>query len=103
METPTHAAQPVDLDRLVRPFWMTGCDVNDWPEDSTHENGNYFNKCVACDTDFIGLKRRWVCKKCRMEDDARWEALSEDEKKAEMEKMSADFEAWLHSGTNAEL
>jgi hypothetical protein len=38
-----------------------------------------------------------------MEDDARWEALSEDEKKAEMEKMSADFEAWLHSGTNAEL
>jgi hypothetical protein len=29
--------------------------------------------------------------------------LSEDEKKAEMEKMSADFEAWLHSGTNVSL
>lgn len=79
---------------------MTGGEVNDWPEDSSHENGNYFNKCAACDTDFIGHKRRWICKKCRTEDDARWEALSDAEKKSEMDKMSADFEAWLHSGTN---
>jgi hypothetical protein len=36
----------------------------DWPEDFTHENGNYLNKCCYCETTFKGHKRRVVCKVC---------------------------------------
>lgn len=35
-----------------------------WPEDSGHENGNYSNTCVQCLREFIGHKRRQVCKVC---------------------------------------
>jgi len=43
---------------------MTGSTDNDWPEDSDQENGNYFNKCMKCDSDFVGNKRRHFCKSC---------------------------------------
>ena len=43
---------------------MTGSSENDWLEDSAHENGNYFRKCLSCGCDFIGHKRKFVCKKC---------------------------------------
>ncbi len=36
----------------------------DWPEDSHLENGNYWCKCVTCEADFIGHKRRVVCREC---------------------------------------
>ena len=35
-----------------------------WWEDQQHENGNYQNTCVPCGRDFIGHKRRVVCKAC---------------------------------------
>ena len=35
-----------------------------WTEDFTHENGNYNNTCMYCDKNFIGHKRRIVCKLC---------------------------------------
>jgi len=35
-----------------------------WPEDATHENGNYENRCMECDQSFIGHKRRVICKAC---------------------------------------
>ncbi|KKN33990.1 hypothetical protein LCGC14_0798030 [marine sediment metagenome] len=35
-----------------------------WPEDFSHENGNYFCRCCHCGKDFIGHKRRVVCKVC---------------------------------------
>ena len=35
-----------------------------FPEDSHLENGNYFNTCGECHKDFVGYKRRPVCKKC---------------------------------------
>lgn len=38
--------------------------AHDWPEDAGHENGQYQNKCVECDAEFIGHKRRVVCRKC---------------------------------------
>ncbi len=43
---------------------MSGSDENDWHEDFEHENGNYRNKCVVCGVDFIGHKRRVVCRVC---------------------------------------
>lgn len=38
-----------------------------WPEDFIHENGNYLNICVFCKHDFLGHKRRVVCKSCFQE------------------------------------
>ena len=36
----------------------------DWPEDFSHENGNYSCRCVHCGKPFIGHKRRVTCKQC---------------------------------------
>jgi hypothetical protein len=35
-----------------------------WPEDSPHENGEYFCTCHRCQRQFIGHKRRVTCKVC---------------------------------------
>ena len=36
----------------------------DWPEDFSHENGNYQCLCHACGHGFVGHKRRVVCRSC---------------------------------------
>lgn len=36
----------------------------DWPEDFSHENGNYSNRCGDCGQHFVGHKRRITCKHC---------------------------------------
>ena len=33
-------------------------------EDFWHENGNYFCICLHCGNEFVGHKRRMVCKLC---------------------------------------
>lgn len=38
-----------------------------FPEDASHENGNYQNKCYKCGELFIGHKRRVTCKECEVE------------------------------------
>jgi len=38
--------------------------ARDWPGDFDYENGQYQNKCVSCDSLFIGHKGRRTCKKC---------------------------------------
>lgn len=40
----------------------------DWIEDFSHENGNYNNFCAYCGKQFIGHKRRVVCKSCSKND-----------------------------------
>lgn len=35
-----------------------------FPEDATHENGSYYNKCHICLRQFTGHKRRITCKVC---------------------------------------
>jgi len=48
---------------------MLGEDyVGNWVEDFSHENGNYLNNCISCKKDFIGHKRRVVCKLCASAD-----------------------------------
>lgn len=36
----------------------------EWSEDADHENGRYFNACCVCLRQFVGHKRRAVCKSC---------------------------------------
>lgn len=42
----------------------------DWPEDFDHENGMYSNTCACCGVEFMGHKRRVICRECskKMED-----------------------------------
>lgn len=37
---------------------------HDWPEDFSHENGNYLCQCLTCGVHFQGHKRRVTCKWC---------------------------------------
>lgn len=51
----------------------------DWVDDTSLENGNYFNLCVICEESFVGYKRRTVCKVCQ-------EIMDEKFKKPEEKK-----------------
>lgn len=76
----------------MRPLWMTGGEKNDWREDFAHENGQYFNRCSACDEDFIGHKRRHICRKCYYESKARYEAMTDSERAAFDEFVQKEIE-----------
>ena len=66
---------------------MSGSDENDWHEDFEHENGNYHNKCVVCGVDFLGYKRRVVCKACHLKFVDKYENLSDKEKTEFLKKQ----------------
>ena len=53
--------------------------TRDWPEDATHENGNYRNICLACDSNFIGHKDRHICRRCHFQARARYAAMTPEE------------------------
>ena len=42
----------------------TTFDERKWPEDASHENGNYCNTCGHCGREFVGHKRRGLCRAC---------------------------------------
>lgn len=48
--------QPVSQGQYITPL--------DWPDDFSHENGNYNCHCVDCGKTFVGHKRRVQCKLC---------------------------------------
>lgn len=37
----------------------------DFEEDFQYENGNYYHNCTRCGKEFVGFKRRTICKKCQ--------------------------------------
>lgn len=39
-------------------------NLRDFPEDKHHENGNYHVVCTRCGEQFLGHKRRPLCKVC---------------------------------------
>lgn len=45
-------------------WFLEGISDGDWPEDLDHENGTYNCKCCECGQQFMGHKRRLVCKTC---------------------------------------
>jgi hypothetical protein len=50
---------------LVCPRACTICEEErNWPEDFSHENGQYYCSCVYCGERFVGHKRRVVCRRC---------------------------------------
>lgn len=59
--TPQH-----DEKRTYAGYTFNEARACDWTEDFTHENGNYWNLCITCERQFIGHKRRHVCKLCAL-------------------------------------
>lgn len=59
---------------------MSGTNENDWHEDFSHENGEYFCVCLGCGVEFVGHKRRHICRKCHMSAKAKYDALTLEEK-----------------------
>lgn len=61
-------AEPTPFPNEHRGFWTKERAIDNtegnWPEDFTHENGNYECICSACRKSFIGHKRRICCKQC---------------------------------------
>jgi hypothetical protein len=45
---------------------MSVTNLRDWPgpESAPRENGRYYNTCAVCGEQFLGSKRRAVCKCC---------------------------------------
>lgn len=74
-----------------------GIQARDYPEDASHENGNYQNICCHCDQPFIGHKRRVSCRKCRDEGEAAWNALTDDERAAAIEKQKQAIKDYMQN------
>lgn len=49
----------------VSNLWDTYESERSFKEDYEHENGQYINICSYCEKEFMGHKRRVVCKSCQ--------------------------------------
>lgn len=77
-------------------------EAHNWPEDFSHENGNYNNTCCMCKIVFVGHKRRYICRVCATPESVRSETaglraliVKKDEAlrdSKEMIDIVADFE-----------
>ncbi len=63
------------------------CSLKDWPEDFSHENGNYWNVCRYCKGQFTGHKRRIICQECSKLRQEAFDALSPKEQAARTEEI----------------
>ena len=63
-EKPLPDAAEVRLIENQLTLWGLTLSERDWPEDFSHENGAYMNRCIHCSQTFTGYKRRVVCKVC---------------------------------------
>ena len=56
------------MSKTIQPGWKmlrdTTLEERSWPEDFAHENGNYYSECLGCGRQFLGYKRRHVCRVC---------------------------------------
>ena len=62
-----------------------------WLEDAELENGNYINKCSICGHDFIGYKRRVICRECT----PNWTELAKKQPPEDCKNNQAWHGAWL--------
>lgn len=68
-----------------------------------HENGSYYCKCLDCDADFVGHKRRHICRKCHYEAKARYDALTPEEQAAFDEKQNAEIRAFFKTNADGDV
>ena len=68
-----------------------------WTEDYNQENGQYLNKCCLCEKQFIGHKRRPVCKECAVSEETEWNKLSDEEKAERTKIFQEEVKAFLQA------
>ena len=68
---------------------------HDWPEDASHENGDYTNDCIECKTTFLGNKRRHVCRKCAEAASDLWDNLTDAEREERAIKTNRHIEEFF--------
>lgn len=66
--------------------------LDSWEEDFSHENGNYLCNCFVCKRNFLGHKRRVVCKTCSKTEQS-VASIIQKEKNDGMVDLKFDFEA----------
>jgi hypothetical protein len=66
-ETPLSAAAPIALPAGYKLLKDSTFDDRSWKEEEGHENGRYYNTCCVCERQFLGHKRRVLCKVCDAE------------------------------------
>ena len=49
------------------PIFRSDNPEGDWVQDITELNGQYMCRCITCKGQFIGMKRRSICYKCKPE------------------------------------
>lgn len=69
-----------------------------WPTQD-QENGNYMIHCLSCDAVTIGPKRAQTCYPCHQKGQARWNALSDEEKARELACLAQRLEAERNPAT----
>jgi tetratricopeptide (TPR) repeat protein len=78
----------------------------DWPEDFPHENGRYMCTCVECGIDFMGHKRRVVCKVCAKpvskEQRALWDKYHIESDESFTECVERNIDGWKQRTLRAE-
>jgi hypothetical protein len=81
---------------------MTGTAACDWLEDAPHENGGYYNKCMVpqCRADFIGHKRRHVCRRCYMSAKAVYDRMTPEERVAHDRKIREEIEQFMRENAH---
>ena len=95
MNTPHDGECDVALGRT-----MTFDPACDYPEDFHQENGEYLHRCRECGVDFVGHKHRPnLCRKCKAIAKAKWDALTDDERHAELAKTEIALETRRKSFT----
>lgn len=73
---------------LLNLFAMDATEnVRNWFEDFDHENGKYCCKCCSCGNEFVGHKRRVVCKECYVKN---LETMN-TELRAKNQEIASDF------------
>ena len=54
---------PLEIASRIPKYILDHVNERDWPEDYEHD-GCYINHCAVCKGEFLGHKRRTVCKEC---------------------------------------
>ncbi len=83
---------------------MTGTEERDWKEDAPLENGNYLNRCIVpgCGADFVGHKRRHVCRRCYLSAKATYDRMTPEQPAEHVRKIRDEVEQFMSGNASGD-